>query len=512
MIKDYENLGIAVPQILIPEEKVNLKKWAVIACDQFTVDRGYWAEVEKIVGNSPSTLRMTLPEVYLDDPDKQQRIDYTKEAMYTYLENGVLQQLPEGFVLVEREVDNTVRKGLMVLFDLENYDFDISNKPLLRPTEQILTERIPPRLEIRAGAPVELPHVFVFMDDSERSVIEPLFAARQSLKKLYDFELMQGGGRIAGYFVDDPSLTRQVLDAVDRLSIRDGMRFCVADGNHSIATAKEIWERSKGSMSEEERATSPLRYVLAELVNIHDEGVALHPIHRVIMGVNPAMCIQYVVDKLNQRGIRSRLVFSRRKVSMKPEERGNHIYFISKDSVGRIEITSPCHPLAVGDIQPVLEDFAAENPQCKLDYIHGDQNLLDECANYDTLGFMMPGFKKNEFFDIVINCGILPKKSFSIGEAEQKRYYLEGRLIVKPVEDEEATKGEAPAIEEPAAEEAKYVSPKFDEEEFIPLRSNAKAEISSELTREFDDGSLFLGEDDMDAIEKDIDALFDDEK
>ena len=436
MTKDFQNLGIAVPQILIPDEKINLKKWAVIACDQFTGDRSYWAEVDKFVGNSPSTLRMMLPEVYLEDPNRQQRLEYAREAMFAYLENGILQQLPEGFVLVERMIGGVPRKGLMVLFDLEQYDFDISSHPLLRPTEEILKERIPPRVEIRAGAPVELPHVFVFMDDRSQSVIEPVWAMRSQLKKLYEFELMMGGGNIAGYFVDDPVITERVLEAISKLNTWDGMRFCVADGNHSVATAKEVWEHAKLSMTEQERAESPLRYVMAELVNLHDEGVSLFPIHRMITGVNPSMCIQYVVDRLNQRGIRSKLVFSRRKIASQQEDRGDNIYFISKESVGRIEITTPHHPLAVGDLQPVLEDFVAENPSAKLEYIHGDARLIDECSNYDTLGFMMPGFIKDDFFETIINCGILPKKSFSIGEAEEKRYYLESRLLMKPTEDE----------------------------------------------------------------------------
>ena len=446
-MKNQGKLGIEVPEILIPDEKVNMRKWSVVACDQFTTNQRYWNEVERMVGNSPSTLHIMLPEIYLEDADVSQRISRAKEVMRSYLDDSVLNLLPRGFVLVERYIDGKPRKGLMVAIDLEEYDYDLESRPRIRATEETLLERIPPRIAIRKNADVEMPHVLVLMDDKEKQVIEPLYQCKDRFPKLYDFELMQNGGRVAGYFVDDEASIEGVLEAISQLELHDGMRFCVGDGNHSLATAKTVWEEAKETLSPEELETSPLRYALVELLNLHDDALTLKPIHRVISKVNSAQCIQYVADQLNRAGLDARLVFSRRKPSMQMSSAPQTVFFTSKDSAGRIEIHNPVHPMVVGEIQPVLEKYAEKN-NCRLEYIHGDEELEELAGEYDTLGFYMPAMEKDTFFDTVIECGVLPKKSFSLGEANEKRYYLECRLLTQAeeiVEDEEA--------EEPIAEE-----------------------------------------------------------
>lgn len=442
----HNSLGIAAPEILIPDEKLNLKKWAVLACDQYTTDSRYWSEVEHQVGSSPSTLHIVLPEIYLGQPDTAERISYAKETMGKYLEDGVLKLLPKGFVLVEREIGGKPRKGLMVAVDLEEYDYDISKRPLIRATEQTLLERIPPRVEIRKGAVLEVPHALLLMDDRNNQVIEPIWERRSSLPKLYDFELMQGGGRIRGYFVNDKALTQQIFDAMQALPTWEGMRFAVGDGNHSLATAKAVWDAQKERMSPEEREESPLRYALVELINLYDEALTFQPIHRVLIKLNPVHCIQYVVDKLNSKGRGARLVFSRKKQSAQVSDAAQTVFFTSKDSAGRIEITQPEHPLAVGELQPILEQYVAENPSVTLEYIHGDAEMEEIATEYDNLGFYMPGMKKEDFFSTIVECGVLPKKSFSLGSADEKRYYMECRLLVRAPEEE------VPLEQEKAAE------------------------------------------------------------
>ncbi len=455
-MKNGYEVGIEVPEILIPNEKVNMRKWSVVACDQYTTNQRYWSEVERFVGNSPSTLHIMLPEIYLDDPQVSERIARTKDIMRSYLEDSVLNLLPQGFVMVERYIDGKPRKGLMVAVDLEEYDYDISKKPVIRATEETLLDRIPPRVAIRKNADVEMPHVLVLMDDKEKKVIEPLWQRKDRFPKLYDFDLLQNGGRLVGYFINDPAAIEGVMQALSELKVWDGMRFCVGDGNHSLATAKTVWEQAKETLSEEEQSESPLRYALVELLNLHDDALELRPIHRVIGKVNTAQCIQYVTDQLNRQGKDARLVFSRRRPSMQMSSAAETVFFTSKDSSGRIEIHNPAYPLVVGEIQPILEKYVEETGSCRIEYIHGDQELEAMASDYDMLGFYMPAMSKDSFFETVIECGVLPKKCFSLGEANEKRYYLECRLLTQAeeiVEEQAEEKAEAQADEPLDAEE-----------------------------------------------------------
>lgn len=448
--------GIAVPHILIPDEKVNMKKWSVVACDQFVYDQSYWDSVDRLVGNAPSTLRMMLPEAYLGEDDVTERIEDTKDAMYDYIEAGVLKELPAGFMLVERFIKGRPRLGLMVLLDLEQYEFEPGLRPLIRPTEQTIKNRIPPRMQIRMGAPVEMPHILALIDDPGCTVIEPVYDVRSRFKKLYDFELMQNGGRITGYFVDDQACIDGVMNALEALPTHDGMKIAVGDGNHSLATAKEVWNRAKQVLSEEEIEQSPLRYALCELINLNDPALDIEPIHRAITGINPSSCIQYIVDKLNQKRLGAKLIFSRKKRFPSwgdASDNSRTIYFSSKESNGRIELTNLSHVMMLEDLQPVLEQLVSEMSTARLEYIHGNDKIADMAGNYDTLCFTLPAIKKDEFMDTIVNCGVLPKKCFSLGEENEKRYYLESRLLIIPEDDAPAQEESAVTDEEIYTEE-----------------------------------------------------------
>ncbi len=431
--------GVIIPEILLPEEKINMKKWAVVACDQFTSDRDYWAEADKLVANAPSTLRMILPEIYLNDEDVEERISAAKDTMMDYIEQGVLTALPKGFMLVERTMDGLTRKGLIAAVDLDEYNWDIDVHPLIRATEDTLLERIPPRVRIREGATVELPHVLVLMDDPDDSVIGILTSAKQELKEVYDFDMMQNGGHITGYLCDNDDMNKAVLDAISSLPTRDGMRFSVGDGNHSLATAKTVWENAKKFMTEEEASVSPLRYALVEIVNLRDEAMTVKPIHRAISKVSPTHCIQRICDILNENGLKAKLLYIRSSNKFRKEDATPYtIYVKTKQTLGKIEITNPSHPLAVGDLQPALEKYLSETPSGAIEYLHGDSQFEEFANMYDTVAFYMPDVDKETFFDTVINCGVLPKKTFSLGEANEKRYYIESRLIkILPEEESE---------------------------------------------------------------------------
>ncbi|MEI6101887.1 MAG: DUF1015 domain-containing protein, partial [Eubacteriales bacterium] len=308
---DTQNVGVGIPEILLPSLNINMKKWSVIACDQFTSQPEYWQQVEKIVGNAPSILHMILPEVYLNYEGLTDNINNINLVMHDYIEKGILEQLPRGIMLIERIFGNRVRKGLIMMVDLECYDYVAQNKPLIRATEKTLLERIPPRVTIRQEAPLETSHVMALMDDPRDSVIGPVYKLKDELEKLYDFDLMQGGGKIRGYFIENEELLDGVLHALSKLPTRDGMRFCIGDGNHSLAAAKTVWDLAKENMSEEEQQDHPLRYAMCEFVNIQDDGIEFMPIQRVLFKVSPIAALEFIVDRLNKRGAKAKLMFGR---------------------------------------------------------------------------------------------------------------------------------------------------------------------------------------------------------
>ncbi|MGI6169206.1 MAG: DUF1015 domain-containing protein [Christensenellales bacterium] len=415
----FEKYGIRAPHILLP--KTDLERWAVVACDQFTSEGEYWKQCEQTVGDAASALHLILPEVYLDEPGKEQRIQSIHSKMRAYQEEGLLKELSEGFVLVRRQTRDGERLGLVAAIDLERYSFEPGAKPLIRPTEGTIESRIPPRLQVRRGATLELPHSMVLVDDIDKTLIEPL--ASKDLPLLYDFELMLGGGHIQGLFVGKEHFPK-MEEALSALSLNEGMLFAVGDGNHSLATAKAYWEEIKAGLNPKEQEEHPARYTLVELVNLHGEGMVLHPIHRMLFGDEeatlgflcgflPGASVQYLDD-----------LPTAMKLAKHSPKCAHALAFCHGKKVG-VLFMPPTHLLHYGTLQPALD--ALEGLGKKVDYIHGDETLCT--LSKEGLGLFMPALDKTSMFQTVEEYGVLPKKTFSIGYAQDKRYYIECRRI-----------------------------------------------------------------------------------
>ena len=429
---DTLEYGYIIPRIMMPSRSVNLRKWSVVACDQYTSQREYWEEVAKFVGNAPSTLHLILPEAHLGDNDLPDRIGKMRRTMREYIADGVVEPQRPGIVLTERHLGSVVRKGILMAMDLEAYDWDIEKRPMIRSSERTVLERIPARVRIRRDAWLELPHIILLIDDPRDAVIGTLHMERDKFRRLYDFDLMMNGGRVEGWLVRDDDVLEETARHISTLKRHDNMLYCVGDGNHSLATAKTIWDEAKQEMSEKERRESPLRYALCEIVNLRDPAIEFEPIHRVFFGVNPVELAEYVTARLNAAGREARLVYersgrSRQTVPHPPDP--FTVPFNYHDGVGRITIGRPEHPLALGELQPVFDEYISDHPGAELDYIHGDEAYMELCERYDTMGFFFAPMRKEDFFDTVVRCGVLPRKTFSIGEPDEKRYYLESRLL-----------------------------------------------------------------------------------
>ena len=395
---------IKVPQILLPED--NYYEWAVVACDQFTSEPKYWAELDRIVGDKPSALRITFPEVYLGKDDEE-RIKKINATMQKYLDGGVLKKKINNFVLVERESDGKKRIGLMVAVDLDAYDWTPFKDVPVKATEGTILSRIPPRVKIRENAPLELPHIMLLCDDTEGVLIEALYAKRDQMPVLYDTDLNMGGGHLKGWIVEDENI---VFDAIAKLDDKQEkvkkygcetkFLFAVGDGNHSLATAKTCWENLKKEGAPD---THPARYALCELVNIYDEGLFFEPIHRVIFGVS-----QTFKEKLM-------------------ELTGD----VTLKVIGGEDINiSGTAPEVIAKLQNMIEQAVKDGEIAEVDYVHGENSVREVVeANEGAMGILLPTIKKSELFSYVLTKGVLPKKAFSMGEANEKRYYMETRII-----------------------------------------------------------------------------------
>ena len=437
-MKTYDDLGIQTPQVYLPQKGTDLTKWAVIACDQFTSQPEYWEKVEKLVGTAPSTLNLILPEVHLEKPYEAERIQHIQSMMREYLEKGILQP-HEGFIYVERTVDDKLRRGLMLCLDLERYDYTKGSTSLIRATEGTIIERLPPRMKIRNGAVLELPHILVLIDDPHRTVLEPLAASRAKMEKLYDFDLMLGSGHLAGYAVSE-ELDVQLISALSGLASPQGfaskyglkadtpvLLFAMGDGNHSLATAKAIWEKMKPEFG----LDHPARYALVEIENVHDEGLTFEPIHRVLFGVR-----KHVLASMRQfyDGIKYIPVPSAAMMVRHVDEQkgpGQLVGMVGGDdgSFGVLEISKPSSNLPVGTLQAFLDVFMKENGADRIDYVHGEEIICKLGAQAGNAAFYVPGMDKSDLFKTVILDGALPRKTFSMGEAHEKRFYMEARKI-----------------------------------------------------------------------------------
>ncbi|HOZ80954.1 MAG TPA: DUF1015 domain-containing protein [Candidatus Woesebacteria bacterium] len=402
-MKIFNQIGVGVPKILLPKEGVNLNKWAVVACDQYTSEPEYWKDVENYVGEEPSTLKITLPEVYLESENKQERIEKINQTMKDYLDGGVLEEKVEGFVVVERTFSNgKIRKGLIVALDLEKYEYTKGSKTLIRATEGTVESRIPPRLEIRKNALVELPHIMVLIDDPLKKVIEGV----KKEEVVYETELMMDGGKIKGWKISNEEEIERIANELEKLISNDGFLFAMGDGNHSLATAKTHWNNLKNQLSEEEKVTSPARFALVELVNIHDDGLEFEPIHRLVYKVDSEKLIGFI------------------------EGEGEEIEVITKSERKMVRIKNSGSNLLVGNLQILLDEYLKINPETKIDYIHGDETVEKLAKEMNGVGFILPVMKKEELFPTVEKDGALPRKTFSMGEAQEKRFYLESRKII----------------------------------------------------------------------------------
>lgn len=436
-MRNYPDIGIQVGEILLPQKGVDLKKWAVIACDQFTSQPEYWQKVKEIVGPQPSTFNLILPEVFLGTPQEAERIQSTQTAMRQYLDQNLMVSY-DGFIYVERSVEGKTRRGLMLSLDLEQYDFSKGSQSLIRATEGTILERLPPRIRIREGAPLELPHILVLIDDPECTVIEPLAEQKSNLIPLYDTDLMLGSGHLSGYRVSNEQEERiiaalRALADPQKFTARYGVSpeqgrllFAMGDGNHSLATAKSIWEKIKPTVGMDH----PARYALVEVENVHDSGLMFEPIHRALFGVQTDV-LEVIQAHFGDHLSVVPATSQQEMIRLVKEQRGPEQAFGLVSSRG-YEIAHLRHPAAnlpVGSLQPFLDEWGHKGGYEQIDYVHGDDVVCELGGRPGNLGIYLPVMDKSELFRTVILDGSLPRKTFSMGEAIEKRFYMECRKI-----------------------------------------------------------------------------------
>lgn len=420
--------------ILLPEESVPLNPWACIAVDQFTSQPEYWQRAEAQAAGAPSTLHIVLPEAYLGTPQGEQRLPAIRATMEDYLKN-VLTRHVNGYVYVERtQMDGTVRQGLVGAVDLESYSYTPGEKLDIRPSENTVVSRIPPRLKVRRGAVLETPHVMMLADDEACTVIEPIGRCKHKLPKLYDAELMLGGGNLAGWAVQDPALVAQIDAALAALGDPQAfakrwpeaagappMTLAVGDGNHSLATAKAYWEELKATLPEQARADHPARWCLAEVCNVHSLAIEIEPIHRVLFGADGAAVKAALADFARAVGAR---------LDGDPNAADAQCFtLVDGNGATAYAFNAAPEPLTVGTVERFIGEFLQQHPDVEVDYIHGDQTARG-MAGKNAVAFLLPEFRKADLFRGVVLGGVLPRKTFSMGHAEEKRYYNECRSLM----------------------------------------------------------------------------------
>jgi hypothetical protein len=404
---------------LLPAPHVNPAAWACVACDQFTSQPDYWQNAEAVAAGKPSALHLVLPESYL--PDAQARVPLIHQAMRDALAQGTLAQgVHDGFVLVERVTQSGTHAGLLALVDLESYDYRAGSHAPVRATEGTIISRIPPRLAVRRGAALELSHVLLLIDDPQKTVVEPLFARRNHLHTLYDFPLMLGGGHLRGYAVSDENDIEGVFAALHALKARGAgeLLYAVGDGNHSLATAKAYWEELKPAVPEAEREAHPARYAMVEVQNIHSEALVFEPIHRVLFGIDGDDLLPMFQAWAAQRGW-----------TLADGADGHPIQIVYEGKEVDLSVDGSGHPLAVGALQAFLDDLLPMHPEASLDYVHGEEAARALAMQERTVAFLLPAMPKEMLFQAVETMGSLPRKTFSMGEAHEKRYYMEARRL-----------------------------------------------------------------------------------
>ena len=426
MKKYFPEVALMVPNILLPAQEVNLKTWSVIACDQYTSEPDYWDRVHSEVGEDPSTLRLIFPEVYLESKSRSEAVKEINANMKKYLEGGLLRSLSPGFVAVNRKLGSgKIRRGLIVALDLEHYDYRKGARELIRTTEGTVLDRLPPRIEVRAKARIEIPHIMVLIDDPDFTVIDPLF--EKYSQPVYEGELMSGGGHVAGYHISDKKRIELVVSNLCKLKEDSSkMLYAMGDGNHSFATAKAVWESIKEKADySQDVMEHPARYALVELVNLHDHGLDFEPIHRIVFGIETDALMEAATNFFcNQE-----FTWGYQANENQNHSNGHYIQFCSGNRRGWIRVAKTKSQLVVATLQSFLDDLMQNNKSITVDYIHGQKSLEKLANNNKCTGFYLPGLEKDAFFDAIEKDGPLPRKTFSMGEAEDKRYYVEARVI-----------------------------------------------------------------------------------
>ncbi len=404
--------------ILMPKTE-QMEKWSVIACDQFTSDKEYWNRVRENTNGAVSTINLILPEAELGTEMEAEHTALINRTMAQYVQDDVFTTYPNSFIYVERTLENgSVRMGLVGMVDLDAYEYTVGATSAIRATERTVTERIPPRQRVRRDAPIELPHILMLCDDHDKVLIEPIAAKKENLKKLYDFDLMEGGGHIRGWLVEGKDV-EAFNKALENYSASIGekyvglkgvpMVFAVGDGNHSLATAKSCYEELKKNNPDVDLSNHPARYALVELENIHDPAQEFEPIHRVIFKTDAKKLLETLQAEACAEG-------------------GFAVKWYTKEANGVVCLDRAKSELAVGVLQGFLDGYLANN-EGEIDYIHDDDALISLTKQDDTIGFLLPAMEKSQLFRGVIADGVLPRKTFSMGHSREKRYYLEGRKI-----------------------------------------------------------------------------------
>ncbi|MBB5021811.1 DUF1015 domain-containing protein [Desulfurispira natronophila] len=435
------DIALHTPRLLLPAPEIDLHRWAVIACDQYTSEPQYWQAVEELVGKHPSTLHITLPEIYLNHTNSLQSSIH--KTIKQYLNDGTLVEFNPGWMLLRRGMCcNTERKGLLVALDLEHYDYRPDSCSLIRPTEGTIADRLPPRMAIRREAELEVSHVMVLIDDPQCTVIEPLFDEEGPLA--YQFELMMNSGYLEGRFVRDFAQVDAVVRALSKLAHTDAqgnqLLFAVGDGNHSLATAKALWEELKASSADPaDLMDHPARYALVELVNLHDPSLQFEAIHRVLFGVDGVTLLDAMHDYFAHHGGRCHfeeggfppVLSEESMVSLGRSDMvaGHRIPLVMGATQGALHIDGSSHKLATASLQAFLDDFLGQHPQVRLDYVHGADTVNRLGSQPGHAGFFLPPISKESFFPTILQDGPFPRKTFSMGHSHEKRFYLECRRI-----------------------------------------------------------------------------------
>ncbi len=393
--------------ILIPADGVELSRFACVACDQFTGDASYWENTEKFVGDKPSALKLTFPEIYLgrNDPERTAQIN---ENMRKYLAEGVFREIKDSVIYVERTLNNgKTRKGIIAACDLEEYEYSPDTHSHIRPTEATIADRLPPRVEIRRNALLELPHIMLLINDEKKEIMS--FAKSLAGELLYSTPLMLSGGSIKGWRITGEN-AKKVTDALESVPVGTGdnvITLAVGDGNHSLATAKKCWEELKPTLTSDEREMHPARYALCEIVDLHDDALEFEPIHRIVYNVDVDDLLNTLSAQSDPNGQKCIAVFGKNKKEF---------------------ALSPTHSLTVGTVQNIIDAYSRTH-SVKVDYIHEAEQVEKNALEPNTVGLLIPGMSKSELFPAVIANGALPRKTFSMGMGIDKRYYLEARKI-----------------------------------------------------------------------------------